>query len=197
MTQKERMLSGMLYRVDTELSNQMQQTRLLLRQLNATPDPSDRASVLRQLLGSMGEGSYIEPPFYCDYGSNIYVGKRFYANFECIILDQCPVTIGDDVMFGPRVSLFSAAHPIDAETRARGLEYGSPITLGNHVWIGGGAIILGGVTIGDRAIIGAGSVVTKDVPANCIAVGNPCRVIRSITTEECTLWRQRANEWEA
>lgn len=195
MTQKERMLSGQAYRVDAALAEEMRQTRELLRLFNSETNPDAREPLLRRLLGGAGEGSYIEPPFRCDYGSNIYVGERFYANFECIILDQCPIRIGDNVMFGPRVSLLSAAHPIDAEIRARLLEYGRPITIGNDVWLGGGVTVLGGVTIGDRAVIGAGSVVTKDVPPDCIAVGNPCRVLRRITDEEREKWRRWGGEW--
>lgn len=195
MTQKERMLSGQAYRVDAALAQEMRQTRELLRLFNSETDPASREPLLRRLLGSAGEGSYIEPPFRCDYGSNIHVGKRFYANFECIILDQCPIVIGDDVMLGPRVSLLSAAHPIDAETRANLLEYGRPITIGSSVWLGGGVTVLSGVTIGERAVIGAGSVVTKDIPSDCIAVGNPCRVLRYITEDEREHWRQWGREW--
>lgn len=195
MTQKERMLSGALYRVDAELAGEMRRTRCLLQQINSELEPEKRDGLFRQLLGGTKEHFFIEPPFRCDYGSHIYVGERFYANFECIILDQCEIRIGDYVMLGPRVSLFSAGHPIDAEVRSSGLEFGKPITIGNGVWIGGGAIVCGGVTIGDNAVIGAGAVVTRDIPANTVAAGNPCRVLREITREEQTQWRRRAEAW--
>lgn len=196
MTQKERMLSGQLYRVDAALAQEMRQTRLLLHRFNNEPDPDARQPLLRQLLGAVGEGSFIEPPLHCDYGSNLFVGARFYANFSLIVLDQCPIRIGDDVMLGPRVSLLSAAHPLDPTVRAQLLEYGRPITIGNHVWVGGDVTILGGVTIGDNAVIGAGSVVTRDIPANVIAAGNPCRVLRPLTPEERERERQEAAQWQ-
>ncbi len=195
MTQKERMLAGKLYRVDDQLAAEMRQTRELLHQFNQSLDAAQRQNLLRKLLGGMGENAYIEPPFRCDYGANIYVGKNFYANFECIILDQCPIQIGDNVFFGPRVSLYSAGHPIDAAVRSTGLEFGKPITIGSDVWVGGDTVILGGVTIGSNVVIGAGSVVTKDIPPDCVAVGNPCRVLRKITDEDRAYWRAAAEEW--
>lgn len=195
MTQKDRMLAGKLYRVDAALAAHMRRTRELLQQYNQSLDAAHRQTILRELLGGMEENTHIEPPFRCDYGANIYVGKNFYANFECIILDQCPIRVGDNVFFGPRVSLYSAGHPIDAAVRSTGLEFGKPITIGSDVWVGGDTVILGGVTIGSNVVIGAGSVVTKDIPSDCVAVGNPCRVLRAITDEDQAYWRGAAEEW--
>lgn len=195
MTQKDRMLAGKLYRVDGELAAHMRRTRALLQQYNQSLDAAQRQELLRELLGGMGENAHIEPPFRCDYGANIYVGSNFYANFDCIILDQCLIQIGDNVFFGPRVSLYSAGHPMDAMVRNSYLEFGKPITVGSDVWVGGDTVILGGVTIGSNVVIGAGSVVTKDIPPDCIAVGNPCRVLRRITDEDRAYWRAAAEEW--
>lgn len=195
MTQKERMLAGKLYRVDKELAAELSRTRSLLQQYNLMLDIAERREMLARILGGAGENAYIEPPFRCDYGSNIYVGKNFFANFECIILDQCPVRIGDNVLFGPRVSLYSAGHPVDAQVRSSALEFGKPITIGSDVWVGGDTVILGGVTVGSNVVIGAGSVVTKDIPSGCIAVGNPCRVLRRITEEDRAYWLAAAKEW--
>ena len=121
----------------------------------------------------------MQPPFYCDYGSNIYLGKRAFFNFNCVVLDVCEVTIGDFTLFGPAVQIYTPMHPMNAEQR-RTKEFGKPVAIGSDVWVGGGAIICPGVTIGDRAVIGAGSVVTRDIPADVFAAGNPCRVIREI-----------------
>ena len=196
MTQKDRMLAGKPYRVDETLAAHMRRTRERLHQFNLSLDAAQRQTFLRVLLGGMGENSYIEPPFRCDYGANLYVGKNFYANFECIVLDQCPIRIGDNVFFGPRVSLYSAGHPIDAEIRNTGLEFGKPITIGSDVWVGGDTVILGGVTIGSNVVIGAGSVVTKDIPSGVIAAGNPCRILREITEADRETWEARHLEYQ-
>jgi maltose O-acetyltransferase len=140
-----------------------------------------RETILRRLLKSVGSGTHFEPTFRCEFGFNISVGARFYANFDCIILDGAEVTIGDYVLFGPRVGIYTVNHAINAEERAAGACYAKPVTIGHRVWIGGGVNINQGVTIGDNSIIGAGSIVTKDVPPNVIAAGVPCRVIRPIT----------------
>lgn len=132
-----------------------------------------------QMFGKGGESVWIEPPFYCDYGSNIELGQRVFFNFNCIILDVCRVTIGDFTLFGPSVQILTPVHPMDPEERRRH-EWGKPIEIGSDVWVGGGAIILPGVRIGSRSVIGAGSVVTRDIPENTLAVGNPCRAVRSI-----------------
>jgi maltose O-acetyltransferase len=183
MTEREKMLAGELYTAsDSELASLRQKARKLTRLYNNTAEDElpQRTEILAELFGSIGENAFIEPPFRCDYGVNISVGKNFYANFDCIILDVCRVTIGDNVKLGPRVCIYTAAHPIDAQTRNSLLEFGKPIAIGSNVWIGGNAVILPGVTIGDNVVIGAGSVVAKDIPANAVAVGNPCRVVRRI-----------------
>lgn len=183
MTEREKMLAGELYLAsDPELTQGRQRARRLTRLYNATTEEEEaaRLQLLEELFGSVGKGAFIEPPFRCDYGDNIQAGERFYVNFGCVILDCAPVRIGDDVKFGPSVQLYAAYHPIDALTRIAGPELAAPITIGARVWLGGGVIVCPGVTIGANTTIGAGSVVTKDIPANVIAVGNPCRVIREL-----------------
>jgi maltose O-acetyltransferase len=182
-SEKEKMLRGELYDAsDPQLVRERLHARQLLRAFNGShPDELEaRQELLSRLLGAMGEGSYIEPPFYCDYGSHIYFGERVYLNFNCVILDCNTVRIGDNTMLGPSVQIYAATHPLDAMERIKGPELGYPITIGSNVWIGGGAIIGPGITIGDNTTIGAGSVVTRDVPANVFAAGNPCRVIREL-----------------
>jgi maltose O-acetyltransferase len=144
----------------------------------------ERDALLSELLGSRGELCAINPPFFCDYGANIFVGENFYANVNCTILDVCEVHIGDNVLLAPGVQIYTAAHPVAVAPRVAGVEFGKPVRIGNNVWIGGSTVICPGVTIGDNSIIGAGSVVTKDIPANVVAVGNPCRVLRPMTAEE-------------
>jgi maltose O-acetyltransferase len=177
------MLAGELYLGDDpELTAMRVRCKRLLREFESA-DPGDlatRTALLRRLLGAAGEGAYIEPPFRCDYGSNIFVGARFYANFDCVILDCARIDIGDDVFFGPGVHLYGATHPIDAEQRIAGPEFARPVRLGARVWIGGRAVVLPGVTIGEGTTIGAGSVVARDVPAGVLAIGNPCRVVRKL-----------------
>ncbi len=143
-------------------------------------DMQSRTRMLREILGSVEDGILIEQPFYCDYGYNISVGKNFYANFNLVILDEAPVKFGDNVFIAPNCAFYTAGHPISAAERNKGLEYARPITVGNNVWIGGSVCVLPGVSIGDNCVIGAGSVVVNDIPANSVAVGNPCRVIKSI-----------------
>ncbi len=152
--------------------------------------------MLTALLGSIPENCCIEPSFNCDYGFNIELGRNFYANFDCLILDICPVTIGDNVMFGPRVSIYTAGHPLDAETRRGQYEFGRPVTIGRDVWLGGNSVVLPGVSIGPNSVIGAASVVTKDIPAGVLAVGNPCRVVREITDQPRADWRQLKGQYE-
>jgi maltose O-acetyltransferase len=159
-----------------ELVAARRRARGLLARYNATA----QEQFLRELLARVGDEPFVEPPFFCDYGSNTSVGDRFYANTGCVFLDSAPVTIGDRVLFGPAVQLLAATHPVEAELRAQGLEYAEPIAVGDDVWIGGGAIVLPGVTIGDRAVVGAGSVVTRDVPPDVVVAGSPARVIRSL-----------------
>ncbi|GAB6088255.1 sugar O-acetyltransferase [Alkaliphilus crotonatoxidans] len=187
MTEKEKMLAGRPYQsFGEELFQERQHAKELLFNYNSLrPNELEkRNEMIKQLFGSVGKGFFIEPPFRCDYGYNISVGDNFYSNYNCTILDCATVSIGDNVLFAPNVCLFTAGHPIHHEPRNQGIEYAFPITIGNNVWIGGGVIINPGVTIGDNVVIGAGSVVTRDIEANSIAVGNPCRVIRKITDED-------------
>jgi maltose O-acetyltransferase len=177
------MLAGELYRAwDPELAAARLRARLLTRSYNETraDEPALRLSLLRQLLGAMGTSIGIETPFHCDYGSNIYVGDSFFMNFGGVILDCNVVRIGANVQCGPYVQLYTAYHPLDAAERIKGPELAAPITIGDNVWLGGGVIVCPGVTIGACTTIGAGSVVTRDIPADVFAAGNPCRVIRSL-----------------
>lgn len=183
-TQRELMIAGEFYDAgDPELSAARHASADLQFEINnlCPSDKETRKQLFQKLLGSHGEQLYITPPFHCDYGFNIHLGERFYANFGCTILDVAPVTIGDDVMFGPSVQIVTATHPLDSTTRIGGLEYAKPITIGSKAWLGAGVIVCPGVTIGEGSVIGAGSVVTKDIPPYSIAVGNPCRVLRSTT----------------
>lgn len=198
MDNQSRMMAGKLYAANDEfLVNQRLQAKKLVQRFNQLPaeDNEGRSAILHELIGQSGENCYIEPPFRCDYGSNIHIGKNFYANYETIILDCASVTIGDDVMFGPRVNVFTASHPIDAMVRQTGLEVAKPITIGNGVWIGGNVTLTPGVEIGDHTVIGAGSVVTKSIPANVIAVGNPCHVLRAITKEDKKYWEEKRQQY--
>jgi len=181
-SEKEKMLAGQFYNaMDPELVAERLHARTLLYDYNRTrPDESARR---RELLGRLirARGSFfIEPPFQCDYGSNIEVGENFYANFGCVILDVNRVRIGNNALLAPNVQIYTAGHPTDPVQRLAGLEFGHSVTVGNNVWIGGGAILCPGVTIGDNVTVGAGSVVTKDIPDNVIAAGNPCKVIRTL-----------------
>jgi len=198
MTEKERMLSGRLYLADDpELAGERRRAMRLTEIINHTPAEQEerRQALFRELFGRIGKNFTINSSFHCDYGSNIYIGENFYANYDCIILDVCDVRIGDNVFFAPRVCIFTAGHPIDAETRSSQLEFGKPITIGNQVWIGGGAIINPGVSIGDKTVIGSGSVVTRDIPSGVIAAGNPCRVLREITDAESAYWQAQARQY--
>ena len=180
LSEKQKMLAGELYLAsDKELVTERTRARRLTRLFNTTleVEATQRQALIKQLLGSVGDGLYfIEPPFRCDYGYNIHIGKRFFANFDCVILDVCPVTIGDNCMFGPGVHIYTATHPINPDARRAEAEYGKPVTIGNTVWIGGRAVINPGVTIGNDAIIASGAIVTKDVPAGAIVAGNPAVV---------------------
>lgn len=186
-TEKEKMLAGELYdALDKQLSDERLRTRLLIQQLNATPedDPAERTRILQELIPQAGAGLWLQPPFYCDYGSNIITGEKVFFNFNCVVLDVTYVTIGSRTLFGPNVQVYTATHPTDWQVRASGLEFAKPIVIGEDVWVGGSAVICPGVTIGDRTIIGAGSVVTRDIPADVFAAGNPCRVIRHLSPDE-------------
>ncbi len=181
-SEHDRMLAGELYdSLDPELVEQRNRTRDLCRLLNESlrVDAEGSRRVLERLLGSGGDSVLMQPPFYCDYGSNIHLGTRVFFNFNCVVLDVCEVRIGSYTMFGPAVQILTPMHPLDARTR-REREYGKPVFIGDDVWVGAGALILPGVRIGSRSVIGAGSVVTRDVPDDVFAAGNPCRVIRPI-----------------
>lgn len=176
------MLVGELYDpLDPELVRLRELARDLCHRLNASRerDQEERRRIVRELFAAGGDDVWIQPPFHCDYGSNIRLGKKCYFNFNCVVLDVCPVTVGDHVLFGPAVQIYAVTHPLDHELR-RVQEFGKPVTVGDDVWVGGGAIICPGVTIGSRSVIGAGSVVTKDIPSGVLAAGNPCRVIREL-----------------
>ena len=182
-TEREKMLAGALYDpLDPDLVRARERARDLCWSLNATrdADAEERRRILRELFGEGGESAWMQPPFYCDYGSNILLGKRVFFNFNCVVLDVAHVRIGEHTMFGPSVQIYTATHPMNAAER-RTREFARPITIGSDVWVGGAAVICPGVTIGSRSVIGAGSVVTRDVPEGVFAAGNPCRVIREIT----------------
>lgn len=180
-SEKEKMLAGELYLAsDAELVKERFQARQLMKTFNdSLPDAiSIRASILKKLLGKTGKDFWIEPPFYCDYGYNIFAGDQVFFNFNCTILDVNKVSIGDRCMFGPSVQIYAATHPLNWKERGTLLEFGQPVTIGSDVWVGGGAIICPGVKIGDRSVIAAGAVVTKDVPPDTLVGGNPARVIK-------------------
>ncbi len=182
-TEREKMLSGELYFAgDAELTEMRRLARERCARFNASPprEAEARQQMLRALLGRCGAAAEVEPPFRCDYGGFISVGEKFYANFGCVLLDCAPITIGSSVLLAPGVQIYTAHHPLDPAVRRSGLELASPITIGDNVWIGGGAIVLPGVSIGDNAVIGAGSVVTRDVEPNTIVAGNPARVLRRV-----------------
>src|SRR5947199_6375814 len=183
MTEREKMLTGQLYDpLDPELVAARKRARDLCHHLNDTreADDEERRSILRDLFGCGGETVWMQPPFYCDYGTNVELGERVFFNFNCVVLDVCRVRVGDYTLFGPAVQIYTPMHPWDAELRRR-QEFGKPVEIGSDVWVGGGAVILPGVRIGSRSVIGAGSVVTRDIPDSVFAAGNPCRVVREIT----------------
>lgn len=186
-TEKEKMITGEAYFAnDKILSEDRLLAQTLCYRFNQLEPRQVKAKkqIVKDLFGKTEKMFYIEPPFRCDYGYNIEIGENFYANYNLTVLDCAPVRIGDNVMIAPNVSLFTAGHPIHHELRNTGLEYAIPITIGDNVWIGGNTVINPGVTIGENTVIGSGSVVTKDIPANVIAAGNPCRILRAITEEE-------------
>lgn len=187
MNQKERMLAGLPYKAWLDgLSEERFACKQKIYEFNMLP-PSQAEQVperLKAILGKTGETLWIEAPFHCDYGWNIEVGNNFFANYNLVILDVGKVTVGENVMCAPNVSIYTAGHPLHPEMRNTGYEYGIPVTIGDNVWIGGNAVIMPGVHIGSNVVIGAGSVVVKDIPNNMVAVGNPCKVIRAITEED-------------
>ena len=184
MTEKEKMMAGEIYSaVDGELLRELAETREIIHDYNhLRPSETQKMkAILKSLLGSVGDDNItINQPFRCDYGKNISVGKGFFANFNFTVLDEARVTIGDDCFVGPNVSIYTACHSTDPLERNTRMEWAKPVTIGNNVWIGGSVTILAGVSIGDNVTVGAGSVVVKDIPSNCVAVGNPCKVIREL-----------------
>ncbi|BAZ49283.1 transferase hexapeptide repeat protein [Nostoc sp. NIES-4103] len=184
-TEKQKMLAGEFYLADDpELASLSKRASRLLRMYNATTEEQreQRRQILQELFAKVGEKISIVPPFHCDYGSNISAGNGLYMNYGCVILDCNLVEIGDNVLCAPYVQIYTAYHPTDPEIRLTGRELAAPIKIGNNVWIGGGAIVCPGVTIGDNTTIGAGSVVVKNIPANVVAAGNPCRIIRHLSS---------------
>ncbi|MDY5692384.1 sugar O-acetyltransferase [Ruminococcus flavefaciens] len=185
MTEKEKQQAGELYNGnDPELVKERTKAKKMCSEYNDIEynDYQKRERVLGRLLPLKGDDAVIEPDFFCDYGYNIIMGRKFYSNHNLVILDCAEVTFGNNVFIGPNCGFYTAEHPIDADTRNQGLESAKPIKVGSNVWIGGNVTVLGGVTIGDNTVIGAGSVVTKDIPANCVAVGNPCKPVKEITS---------------
>ena len=183
-TEKYKMLNGQWYNpLDKELSTERLQARRLQYQFNhsAPDDEAQRRQTLKQWLPNTGKHFYVEPPFYCDYGYNIRSGNKVFFNFNCVVLDVAPVNIGNNVFFGPAVQIYTVNHPLDAAERGTLIEQAKPVVIEDDVWVGGGAIILPGVTIGAGAVIAAGSVVSKDIPAGVLAGGNPCKVIKTIS----------------
>lgn len=186
MNNIERRDQELVYISDDAVFEEQKATRKLLQEFNFM-DRSDfdgLGKIVKELLGKSGKTPFINPPFYCDYGSHIEVGDNFFANYNCTIIDVAKVKIGNNVLFAPNVNIYTAGHPIHPDSRNSTYEYGIHVTIGDNVWVGGNVVITPGVTIGDNVVIGAGSVVTKDIPSNVVAVGNPCRVIKQITEED-------------
>ncbi|MBX4267265.1 sugar O-acetyltransferase [Clostridium estertheticum] len=187
MNQKDRMLAGLPYKawLDGLAEDRMENKKKIYGYNHCLPDEYGKIDkLIRDILGKAGVDIHIEAPFHCDYGKNVEIGNCFFANYNCTILDSGKVIIGNNVQFAPNVSLYTAGHPIHPDSRNSGYEYGIGITIGNNVWLGGNVVVNPGVHIGNNVVIGSGSVVTKDVPDNVIAVGNPCKVTREITEED-------------
>jgi maltose O-acetyltransferase len=185
-TEKQKMIGGELYHAsDAQLMQERLNARRLTRLFNESleTDEEKRTELLKELFGSTGDSLYIEPTFRCDYGYNIHVGENFFANFDCIFLDVCEIRIGDNCFIAPGVHIYTATHPLHAEERISGAEYGIPVTIGDNVWIGGRAVINPGVTLGNNVVVASGAVVTKDVPDNVVVGGNPARVLKQIENE--------------
>lgn len=185
MTEKEKMLAGQMYdaNYDKELEQERLECKSLCQEYNLMPvkETENRKKKLKEILGQTGENVWIEPDFWCDYGYRIRVGENFYANHGLVLLDAGGITFGENVFIAPSCGFHTSGHPIDAKRRNQGLEYAYPIKVGNDVWIGAGVQVMPGVTIGDNVVIGGGSVVVKDIPSDCVAAGNPCKVLRTIT----------------
>ena len=199
MTEKEKMLSGELYNsTEKELVKERLRCGLLLDKFNSLSydKREEKQTLLKELLGKIGNNSFINKPFFCDYGKNIYIGDNFFANYNSVFLDVNKIVIGNNVMLGPSVSLLTATHPLDAGVRSSLLEYGEEITIGDNTWIGGNVVVNPGVKIGKNVVIGSGSVVTKDIPDNMLAYGNPCKIIRVIGDEDKVYWQKRKEEYD-
>ena len=182
-TEREKMIAGEFYNpMDPELVQRRARGHRICQRLNDTTEDeiAVRREIFQELFARGGDTVWIEPPFYCDYGDNITLGNLVFFNFNCVILDVAPVTIGDRTMFGPAVQIYSASHPMDWRLRAEDKEFGKPVAIGSNVWVGGAVVFSPGVTVGDRTVIGAGSVVTRNIPDDVFAAGNPCRVIREV-----------------
>ena len=187
MNHKERMLANLPYKawLDGLEEERLENKKKIFRYNHLEPgNPEEKDKIIKDILGKTGKFINIEPPFYCDYGYNIEIGENFFANYNFTVLDVGKVKIGENVQIAPNVSIYTAGHPLHPDSRNSGYEYGIDITLGDNVWIGGNTCIMPGVTVGNNVVIGAGSVVTKDLPDDVIAVGNPCRVVRKITEED-------------
>lgn len=189
-SEQERLASGKLYNIyDPGFAEKYKRKSELLQQINFPYPGVDPQAKLTALIGKMGHNCYVEPPFFCDFGDNITFGDDVYCNTNCIFLDSGKITIGDRVLIGPRVNLFAAGHPIDAGVRSEWLGFAKPITIGNDVWLGGNVTVNPGITIGSNVVIGSGAVVTKDIPENVVAAGNPCHVIRPISNRDKAKWQ--------
>lgn len=186
-TEKQKMLSGDWYNpLDKQLSAERMAARKLQHQFNhsAPDDEAQRRQLLKQWLPNTGKHFYVEPPFYCDYGYNISTGNKVFFNFNCVVLDVAPVRIGNNVFFGPAAQIYTVNHPLDAKARNTLIEQAQPVVIEDDVWIGGGAVLLPGITVGKGSVVAAGSVVTKDVPSGVLAAGNPCKVIKTLSDNE-------------
>lgn len=197
MTEKERMFSGELYNPYKVPNSPWATIRAACKKFNESDFWCDKSALeeLKKHFAKAGDDMVLTPPFYCDHGDKIYFGKHFYANTGLTILDENNVIFGDNVFLAPHVSIYTAGHPISADVRNLELEYAKPVTVGNHVWVGGSVVINPGVRIGDDVVIGSGSVVTKDIPSHVIAAGNPCRVLREITEEDLQFWRTQQENY--
>ncbi|RGZ00879.1 sugar O-acetyltransferase [Clostridium sp. AM58-1XD] len=197
MTEKEKAAKGLLYDANYDeaiLAERLHCQDMCYEYNQIRPSRlEERRNKMRGILGRTGETFHIEQPFFCDYGYNIEIGENFYMNYNCVILDAAKITFGSNVFIAPNCGFYAAGHPLDAEQRNQGLEIARPITIGNNVWIGGNVVVVPGVTIGDDTVIGAGSVVTKDIPSGVIAAGSPCRVIRKITEEDKKKYHTRTD----
>ncbi|OOF67422.1 sugar O-acetyltransferase [Rodentibacter caecimuris] len=194
LSDKEKMLAGLAYQpFSDELTQLRLENKERLYEYNILTRPSDKAKkaeLITTILGKSGNTPHIVSPFYCDYGCFIEVGENFFANYNCTILDSGSVKIGNNVLFAPNVSLYTVGHPLDPELRKQEWEQASPIIIGDNVWIGGNVIILSGITIGDNVVIGAGSLINKDIPPNCLVVGNPCHIVREINEQDRKHYQQ-------